>query len=93
MQILDLGFAWALRASSAREHARQTLNWSENFRRFVISVFLHQVGIHFNRLSNFAGPCVDGPHIARNIWLNPTPVGCSHVFGLLMQSSLHDRWP
>ena len=26
MQILDLGFAWALRASSTREHARQTIN-------------------------------------------------------------------
>jgi hypothetical protein len=32
------------------------LNWSENFRRFVISVFLLHVGIHLNRLSDFAGP-------------------------------------
>jgi len=32
------------------------LNWSENFRRFVISVFLHKVGIHLNRLSDCAGP-------------------------------------
>ena len=32
------------------------LNWSENFRRFVISEFLHHVGIHLNRLSDFAGP-------------------------------------
>jgi len=32
------------------------LNWSEKFRRFVTSEFLHQVGIHLNRLSDFAGP-------------------------------------
>ena len=28
---------------------------AENFRRFVIAVFLLRVGIHLNRLSDFAG--------------------------------------
>jgi hypothetical protein len=36
--------------------ATLALNWSENFRRFVIYVFLHKVGIHLNRLSDCAGP-------------------------------------
>ncbi|MFT7595966.1 MAG: hypothetical protein ACI8R4_003299, partial [Paracoccaceae bacterium] len=36
--------------------ATLALNWSENFRRFVILVFLLHVGIHLNRLSDFAGP-------------------------------------
>ena len=40
--------------------ATLALNWSENFRLFVISVFLHRVGIHLNRLSDFAGPLQSG---------------------------------
>ena len=36
--------------------ATLALNWSDNFRRFVVSVFLHKAGIHLNRLSDCAGP-------------------------------------
>ena len=45
-----------VRSSRNASSATLALNQSENFRRFVISVFLHRVGIHLNRLSDFAGP-------------------------------------
>jgi len=41
MQILDLRFAWALRASSTREHARQTINGLLLSRAYLI--WMHPV--------------------------------------------------
>jgi len=45
----------------------------------------------FSALSLCTSACVDGPCIARKIYLIAISVGCAHVSGLLMR--YYNRWP
>ncbi len=51
--------SWIVRSLGSASSPTLALNWSENFRHLVILVFLLHVGIHLNRLSEFAGPLQD----------------------------------